>query len=113
MTRSVRVGFPPRPLPADTAADATIESLGIKNGETVIVSKVVAAATPQPPAPAPTPAPKANPAPAPTQSKPAPSKPTSEMVFERVDGGFLVLRVSWIDLDARGNVRSTSPFPFR
>ncbi|GAA6004524.1 hypothetical protein JCM10207_000917 [Rhodosporidiobolus poonsookiae] len=107
--QELRLGFPPKPLDPTASPDATLDSLGIKSGEMIVVAEGTAeaqASTSSSAAPAAVPQKRAvSPAQVPSESAkrrapspppvapPKPSAAAQGPQFVEVDGGFLVLRV--------------------
>ncbi|KAL8292889.1 hypothetical protein RQP46_000583 [Phenoliferia psychrophenolica] len=109
--QDLRIGFPPKVIPTSTPNEATLESLGIKNGEPVILGELADSEAPRPPATksavaeivrkggpmsiapsvsAVTPVVRALP---PSAAAPSKSAAAGAVESVEVDGGYLVLRV--------------------
>ncbi|KAK4703479.1 ubiquitin thioesterase OTU1, partial [Phenoliferia sp. Uapishka_3] len=112
--QDLRLGFPPKPLPPSTPPETTLSSLGIKNGEPIILAELSedypVASSPTAPAQTSSPStslpPPAKPPVPPTAAQPKRVEPISTTSlpassrggtaaspdFVELDGGYLVLR---------------------
>ncbi|GAA5868738.1 hypothetical protein JCM1840_004376 [Sporobolomyces johnsonii] len=109
--QELRMGFPPKPLDTSAGPDASLSSLNVRTGETIVVAESsasaptsaapstsgpgsIASSVPQKRTISPSAVPSARRAPSPVPvAPPRPSSPASAPPFVEVDGSYLVLRI--------------------